>query len=77
MAGPAEKYPQPGKPYGGWTPNRPTALQSRAGWGFGVVMWLWVLHRAKQDLPHMLGWEHPWDHGHGHGHGRGHDEESH
>jgi hypothetical protein len=54
MGGPPEKYPQPGKPYGGWKPNLPTATQSRIGWGFGVVMWLWVFHRARNDLPHML-----------------------
>lgn len=54
MAGPPEKYPQPGKPYGGWAPVKPTAMQSRIGWAFGVTMWLWVFYRGKQDLPHLL-----------------------
>lgn len=54
MGGPAERYPQAGKPYGGWTPNAPTRGQRGIGWGFGVVMWLWVFHRAKNDMPHML-----------------------
>jgi hypothetical protein len=54
MAGAAPKYPQPGKPYGGWTPNQPTLTQKRVGLFFGVVTWLWVFHRARNDLPHML-----------------------
>ena len=29
---------------------------------FGTVMWLWVFHRARHDLPVVLGWRHPWDH---------------
>eukprot|EP00049_Salpingoeca_infusionum_P017609 m.353667 g.353667 ORF g.353667 m.353667 type:complete len:96 (-) comp16817_c0_seq1:294-581(-) len=33
-----------------------------AGTGMGAVMWFWILWRAKHDLPHMLGFEHPWDH---------------
>jgi hypothetical protein len=47
-----------------------------AGEVFGTVCWLWVFHRARHDLPVVLGWRHPWehapgdDHGHGdHGHG--------
>lgn len=33
-------------------------------WGeaFGVVCWLWVFHRARNDLPVVLGWRHPWEH---------------
>lgn len=33
-------------------------------WGeaFGCVAWLWIFHRARQDLPVVLGWRHPWDH---------------
>lgn len=33
-------------------------------WGeaFGVVCWLWVFHRARHDLPVVLGWRHPWEH---------------
>jgi len=35
-------------------------------WGeaFGVVCWLWVFHRARNDLPVLLGWRHPWEHDH-------------
>jgi len=28
----------------------------------GFVMWMWVFHRARHDLPVVLGWRHPWDH---------------
>jgi hypothetical protein len=33
-------------------------------WGeaFGVVAWLWIFHRARKDLPVVLGWRHPWEH---------------
>mmetsp|Transcript_3767 Transcript_3767/g.5747 ORF Transcript_3767/g.5747 Transcript_3767/m.5747 type:complete len:134 (-) Transcript_3767:232-633(-) len=33
-------------------------------WGeaFGVVAWLWIFHRARNDLPVVLGYRHPWDH---------------
>jgi len=33
-------------------------------WGeaFGTVAWLWIFHRARNDLPVVLGWRHPWDH---------------
>ena len=33
-------------------------------WGeaFGVFCWLWVFHRARQDLPVVLGLRHPWEH---------------
>lgn len=66
MGGPPEKYPQAGKPYGGWKPVPALPWQSRVGYVFGVTMWLWVFWRAKQDLPHKLGFMHPWEHDHGH-----------
>ena len=33
-------------------------------WGeaFGVLCWLWIFYRARQDLPVVLGWRHPWEH---------------
>jgi hypothetical protein len=33
-------------------------------WGevFGVVAWLWVFHRARHDLPVLMGFRHPWEH---------------
>jgi hypothetical protein len=47
-------------------------------WGevFGVAAWLWIFHRARHDLPVVLGWRHAWEHGgdddHGHdSHGDG------
>ncbi|KNC50840.1 uncharacterized protein AMSG_06743 [Thecamonas trahens ATCC 50062] len=49
-----------------------------AGWhrkaavAAGAVCWFWIMYRAKQDLPVMLGMRHPWE-GHGHGDGHGDD----
>jgi hypothetical protein len=33
-------------------------------WGeaFGVFCWLWIFHRARQDLPVVLGYRHAWEH---------------
>ena len=28
----------------------------------GFLTWLWIFYRAKQDLPVVLGWRHPWEH---------------
>ena len=33
----------------------------------GVVLWLWVFYRARQDLPVVYGFRHPWEHGDDHG----------
>lgn len=54
MSGPSGKPNQASKPYGGYKPNPPPVLQARLGYALGVVMWLWVFHRARHDLPHML-----------------------
>ncbi|EGD75837.1 hypothetical protein PTSG_07955 [Salpingoeca rosetta] len=54
------------------TPIEPSPMYSYAATGMGAVMWFWILWRAKHDLPHLLGFEHPWDHLHEHG-----DEEHH
>ena len=32
------------------------------GEAFGFVTWLWIFYRARNDLPVVLGWRHPWDH---------------
>ncbi|KAI8057916.1 hypothetical protein BDF22DRAFT_739314 [Syncephalis plumigaleata] len=32
----------------------------------GASMWFFMMYRAKQDGPALLGWEHPWEHGHHH-----------
>lgn len=41
-----------------------TVSERHAFWGevFGVFCWLWVFERARQDLPVVLGYRHPWDH---------------
>ncbi|CAN0899281.1 NADH dehydrogenase [ubiquinone] 1 beta subcomplex subunit 2 [Linum grandiflorum] len=36
-----------------------------------IVFRFWVLYRAKQDGPVVLGWRHPWD-GHRDDHGHEH-----
>ncbi|CDS10330.1 hypothetical protein K492DRAFT_165426 [Lichtheimia hyalospora FSU 10163] len=41
-----------------------------AGKTLGATMWFWMMYRAKQDGPVLLGLQHPWDH-----HGDHHDEE--
>ncbi|KAF2811265.1 uncharacterized protein BDZ99DRAFT_385583 [Mytilinidion resinicola] len=55
MAGPG-KIPHPIHIH----PVRP--LYRFAATGLGASMWFFLMYRAKQDLPHMLGWKHPWDH---------------
>jgi hypothetical protein len=58
-------------------------IHTRLGEAFGVVCWLWVFHRARNDLPVMYGFRHPWEHApdpfapdhHGHGHGDHHHME--
>ena len=30
--------------------------------GIGATMWLFIFYRAREDLPHMLGLSHPWEH---------------
>lgn len=37
-------------------------VHTRAGEFVGFVTWLWVFHRARNDLPVVLGWRHPWEH---------------
>ncbi|KAG6529487.1 hypothetical protein ZIOFF_011686 [Zingiber officinale] len=31
---------------------------------YHTLLWFWILYRAKQDGPVVLGWRHPWE-GHG------------
>ncbi|KAL6216330.1 hypothetical protein ACLB2K_009553 [Fragaria x ananassa] len=56
--------------YKGVTVHQPKRWHTVTGKGLCAVMWFWVLYRAKQDGPVVLGWRHPWeghdDHGHGH-----------
>ncbi|CAH8363992.1 unnamed protein product [Eruca vesicaria subsp. sativa] len=58
--------------YKGVTVQTPKTWHAVAGKGLCGVMWFWILYRAKQDGPVVMGWRHPWD-GHGdHGHGDHH-----
>ncbi|KAK3038871.1 hypothetical protein RJ639_028593 [Escallonia herrerae] len=53
--------------YKGVTLHQPKRWHSITGKGM-----FWILYRAKQDGPVVLGWRHPWeghdDHSHSHGH---------
>ena len=35
-----------------------------AGEVCGFLTWMWVFYRAKNDLPVVLGWRHPFEHAH-------------
>eukprot|EP00566_Odontella_aurita_P023139 CAMPEP_0113543368 /NCGR_PEP_ID=MMETSP0015_2-20120614/10120_1 /TAXON_ID=2838 /ORGANISM="Odontella" /LENGTH=134 /DNA_ID=CAMNT_0000443521 /DNA_START=115 /DNA_END=522 /DNA_ORIENTATION=- /assembly_acc=CAM_ASM_000160 len=37
-------------------------VHTRAGEFVGFVCWMWIFHRARHDLPVVLGWRHPWEH---------------
>jgi len=37
-------------------------VHTKLGEAFGFVCWLWIFHRARNDLPVVLGWRHPWEH---------------
>jgi len=37
-------------------------VHTRLGEAFGFVCWMWIFHRARCDLPVVLGWRHPWEH---------------
>ncbi|XP_012465053.1 NADH dehydrogenase [ubiquinone] 1 beta subcomplex subunit 2 [Gossypium raimondii] len=60
--------------YKGLTLHHPKRWHVVTGKGLCAVMWFWVLYRAKQDGPVVLGWRHPWEghDGHSHGHGDKH-----
>ncbi|KAJ4803969.1 NADH dehydrogenase [ubiquinone] 1 beta subcomplex subunit 2 [Rhynchospora pubera] len=63
-----------GTTYKGYTIGNPSRWHSVTGKGLCAVMWFWILYRAKQDGPVVLGWRHPWE-GHGdHSDGHGHEE---
>lgn len=44
--------------------------ERHAWWGeaFGTVCFLWIFHRARQDLDVVLGFRHPWEHSDNHDH---------
>ncbi len=37
-------------------------VHTNLGEAFGFVCWMWIFHRARNDLPVVLGWRHPWEH---------------
>ena len=50
---------------GGDRPPFSTSVwHTNGGIVMGFVCWMWVFHRAKNDLPVVLGWRHPWEHAH-------------
>ncbi|RRT40061.1 hypothetical protein B296_00039630 [Ensete ventricosum] len=58
--------------YKDFTIHHPKRWHVVTGKGLCTIMWFWVLYRAKQDGPVVLGWRHPWegygDHSDDHGH---------
>ena len=37
---------------------------AKLGEFFGFVMWMWIFHRAREDMDVLLGFRHPWEHKH-------------
>ena len=37
-------------------------VHTQLGEVFGFVCWMWIFYRAREDLPVVLGWRHPWEH---------------
>ncbi|KAG2210591.1 uncharacterized protein EV154DRAFT_414145 [Mucor mucedo] len=56
----------------GFTPHFAGFTHRFVGKALGATMWFWMMYRAKQDGPVLLGWRHPWDH-----HGDDHHDEHH
>ncbi|TIB16305.1 hypothetical protein E3P89_00310 [Wallemia ichthyophaga] len=44
--------------------HAPPAFHRFASTALGASMWFWVFYKARQDLPHMLGWHLPFEHDH-------------
>lgn len=62
--------------YNGFTMHHPNKWHARTGKFMCAVMWFWILYRAKEDGPVLLGMRHPWEsHGHGHSHEHAHAHE--
>ncbi|CAL9759079.1 unnamed protein product, partial [Musa acuminata subsp. burmannicoides] len=47
--------------YKGFTIHHPKRWHVVTGKSLLAIMWFWVLYRAKQDGPVVLGWRHPWE----------------
>ncbi|KAI0014911.1 hypothetical protein F4780DRAFT_784647 [Xylariomycetidae sp. FL0641] len=61
MAGNRRPFPMPSKaPF----PPGPKAgpVYRYTATAIGASMWFFLMYRAKQDGPVLLGWKHPWDH---------------
>ncbi|ORX45266.1 hypothetical protein DM01DRAFT_1328546 [Hesseltinella vesiculosa] len=50
----------------GFHPHAASFTHRFTGKFLGATMWFWMMYRAKQDGPALLGLEHPWDHHHDH-----------
>ncbi|XP_057972983.1 NADH dehydrogenase [ubiquinone] 1 beta subcomplex subunit 2-like isoform X4 [Malania oleifera] len=62
--------------YKGVTLHHPKRWHAVTGKGLCAIMWFWVLYRAKQDGPVVLGWRHPWEGHEDHSHEHGHEHEN-
>jgi len=61
----------------GFAPPHISETHRRLGTFLGAVMWFWIMYRAREDLPVLLGMRKPWE-GHDHGdHGDHGDHDEH
>ncbi|WFD34569.1 hypothetical protein MCUN1_001410 [Malassezia cuniculi] len=51
------------RPMHGFHPHAPAWRHTITAHLLGGAMWFWLLYRARQDGPVVLGLRHPWDHG--------------
>ncbi|KAH8550676.1 hypothetical protein BGW37DRAFT_427447 [Umbelopsis sp. PMI_123] len=56
----------------GFHPHLAGAWHRYTAKALGASMWFWMMYRAKQDMPVLLGWRHPWDGHHGDEHAEHH-----
>ncbi|KAG1735137.1 uncharacterized protein EDB91DRAFT_1056433 [Suillus paluster] len=57
----------------GFNPHLPGFRYQFLAKTLGATMWFFILYRAREDGPKLLGLRHPWE-GHGHGHHEEHSE---
>ncbi len=53
-------YPCTNYQYSHWM--EVSEVHTNLGEAFGFVCWMWIFYRARNDLPVVLGWRHPWEH---------------
>ncbi|KAI9260241.1 hypothetical protein BY458DRAFT_516578 [Sporodiniella umbellata] len=46
----------------GFHPHFPGFTHRFVGKALGATMWFWMMYRAREDGPVLLGWRHPWEH---------------